>query len=254
MSINQIVEQARTLRNNGDIESAISLLDQSITTQASHELYFARAICHDLANRYNAAIQDYTLAIDMCSNIFKYHLYRGQVYSHNLHDNTAAAHDFIKCIEINPESAIAHKEYAYCLIQQGLYNQAYDISVSYATIAPADPEASFCLGQCLLGMNRSNEAIAQLSNAVSIDPSISYYWAALARAFKSKGDFIQARSAYDKAIAIEQNDPLLFQSRAELSVLLGDAALARNDLNAASLLKPDQQTSMMIQDLLDSLR
>ena len=69
--------------------------------------YFQRGIAHGELGNYDAAIADYTKAIEISPNLSQAYNNRGNAYD-DLKNYDAAISDFTKAIEINPNLSVAY--------------------------------------------------------------------------------------------------------------------------------------------------
>jgi serine/threonine protein kinase/tetratricopeptide (TPR) repeat protein len=99
-----------------------------------------------------------------------------------------------------------------------MLNQAIDLERRALAIDPELADARMWLGTSLLGLGRTDEAIAEIREALRLDPENGQAHQALARAFwVGKGDFTSAIPLFDRAIAL---NPEAGYSYLQLSLLL----------------------------------
>ena len=122
-----------------------------------------------------------------------------------LSNRQKAEEDYLKAIELNPNSAET-------------YNN---------------------LGALYLDMNRNMDAAYYLSTALSLDPK--YFTARMNRAivYHRMGRISDALSDFDKAAALRPKDPLLLLNRALSYYELGQYESAASDLSLLIFFKPD---------------
>ena len=85
-------------------------------------------------------------------------------------------------------------------------------------VGPEDFGAQFALGTVRLRLNRAAAALAPLTAATSIDPSIPAAWANLGAAYESLGQRLEAAGAYANALRV---DPTFSPAQAGLARLRG---------------------------------
>jgi Flp pilus assembly protein TadD len=93
-------------------------------------------------------------------------------------------------------------------------------------------------GRTLLAAGRINEAIAELSLAASLDPSLSEAHNLLGVAFDRKGMPEQARGAYERAVKVEPEDAQTLNNLGYSLYLNGNYRAAVDRLKRASKLAP----------------
>ena len=87
-----------------------------------------------------------------------------------------------------------------------------------AAVGPDDFGAQFALGTVRLRLSRPADALAPLTEATNLDPSIPGAWANLGAAYESLGQRLEAAGAYANALRVE---PSFAPARAGLSRLRG---------------------------------
>jgi len=89
------------------------------------------------------------------------------------------------------------------------------------TLAPGDSRVQSLYGVGLAAFGRIREAIAAMNRAVGLDPLNSFAWANLGLFLTVNGDYPAARSALDRALAINPNDFASHLALAQLDLLEG---------------------------------
>ena len=99
-----------------------------------------------------------------------------------------------------------------------MVHQAIEIERRALAIDPELPDAHMWLGTSLLGLGATDEAIAEIREALRLDPENGQAYQALARAYwVGKGDFKAAIPLFDRAIAL---NPEAGYSYLQLALLL----------------------------------
>src|SRR5436305_1126470 len=108
------------------------------------------------------------------------------------------------------------------------------------TVPEGDGTARGCLerGRALLQEGDLNDAIAELSRAVSLDPRLSQAHSLLAVAYDQKGLHDRAQDSYKRAIDANENDPQALNNLGYSLYLSGNYRSAVDRLKRAARLAP----------------
>ena len=80
---------------------------------------------------------------------------------------------------------------------------------------------------------RFDDAIAEYSKAIELDPTNAYFYSMRSWGHSENGDYELAIADLDKAIELEPNNGGFFYNRSDVYRRMGDAARADADLNKA---------------------
>jgi serine/threonine protein kinase/Tfp pilus assembly protein PilF len=128
-------------------------------------------------------------------------------------DWQAAEKEFKQAIKRNPDYALAHIWYGYCLAIAGRMNESIDEMKKAQEMDPLEPLINGSLGWSLYMARRFDEALAQNQKVIEMDPTFSViYW-------YQAGNYL-AKKMYDEALASVQ----------KLIQLSGGAAYALSSL------------------------
>ncbi|HBI44211.1 MAG TPA: hypothetical protein DDY78_15365 [Planctomycetales bacterium] len=248
VNIDAILEKSKELRLTGEYIKAIRVLTDVLEEHADARLYNSRGRHWWLLDRPEAAVADFTRAIELDSDNVKYHLNRGCILSHLLKRNSEAVCDFEKVLELEPTNAEAHQQCCLCLLIMGKPDRAWEHAAAALRLAPGEVETQFCVGEAQMSLKRFPEAVEALTQAVELDPDQALYWSALGRARRNLGseaDLELALLAYSRAIELNASSAGYFYSRGTLRWQLEMVEGARADLRHALTLNPDKATLML---------
>jgi Flp pilus assembly protein TadD len=115
-----------------------------------------------------------------------------------------------------------------------------DKTTERAKLDDSDASAKGCLarGRQLLEEGRLNEAIAELSRAVSLDPKLAQAHNLLAVAYDRKGLHDRAKDSYERAVDANDNDPDALNNLGYSLYISGNYRAAVDKLKRASRLAP----------------
>ncbi|MBD0327555.1 MAG: tetratricopeptide repeat protein [Pyrinomonadaceae bacterium] len=148
----------------------------------------------------------------------------------NKRDTAKAQDEFMRALELNPNSVIAHHYYSWFLIATSRPDEAQEHLRRALEIDPLSPSINVDQGLPFYFSRRYAEARARYEQALKLDENFSYAHLRLAEACEGMGDTACAISAFERAIGHVNNNTL----RAQLARAL---ALAGKREEARRLLK-----------------
>jgi DNA-binding winged helix-turn-helix (wHTH) protein/tetratricopeptide (TPR) repeat protein len=185
---------------------AVECFEQAIKLDPNYALAYAGlAYAHvtiyigggDPREEYPLAKRAVERALQLDGNLAEAYAVLGDIQTAYDWDFPAAEQSFRRAIELNPNSAFAHRQYAFHLKTQNRFDEAIAESKRAIDIDPNSAFTQRSLGMVLFFARRYDEAIAHFERVVDMDSSRSsmvYNW--LSRAFAQKGDYDQAFEAF----------------------------------------------------------
>jgi serine/threonine-protein kinase len=143
----------------------------------------------------------------------------------------AADREFSRALELNPGSAMAHREYAYYLIAMGRYDQAVAAARRHQELDPLAPDADAWLGVIYRAVGRYEEAISSLERALELYPGNGWAAAQLASVYGSNGMFPEAIAQAEGAEELTRSDPTMWPLVAIAYATAGRTSDARRILD-----------------------
>jgi Flp pilus assembly protein TadD len=119
-------------------------------------------------------------------------------------------------------------------------------------VAPDDARVVGEYGKVLVQQGRSREGLDFLLRATQLQPGDWTYLSALGIAYDQVGDFANARTAYDRALAIRPSDPVILNNFAMSRMLAGDLPQARKLITQAAVGSKNEQIARNVK-LIDGL-
>lgn len=126
---------------------------------------------------------------------------------------------------------------------RGRYAEALDVLKQADTAPVTRAKALECEGIALSMLERSDEALAALQDAVAADPSAWRAWDALAGEYDRRRDWTRAEAAYDHAMTGSDGAAIVLNNRGYSRLLQGRFDDAKDDFVAALEKKPDLATA-----------
>jgi tetratricopeptide (TPR) repeat protein len=146
-------------------------------------------------------------------------------------DWTGAEREFKRAIELNPGYAITHHWYAECLAGMGRYAEALAEIRQAQELDPLSLIISSIVGWVLYFDRKNDQAIAEFRKTLELDPN---FWVAhwtLGRAYEQKAMFTEAIAEIQKAIDFSGSSPLSLAALGHTYAVSGRRAEAERVLN-----------------------
>ncbi|MEP6703737.1 MAG: tetratricopeptide repeat protein [Acidobacteriota bacterium] len=145
-------------------------------------------------------------ALEIDDSLAETHTALGIYYSDFAWDQHAAEKEFRRAIEINPNYATAHQQFAIeCLTAMGRFDEAIAEARRAEELDPLSPIIAADLANILSKARRYDESIAQINHALTVEPN---FWVAhwyLGTAYQGKKQYADAVAAYRRAMALNSN-------------------------------------------------
>ena len=125
----------------------------------------------------------------------------------------AAAAEWRKALELQPDEASAHYNLGLSLFQSGLAIEAIEHYERALELSPEYPEAHNNLGSALTSLGRLDEAIVHFRKAVDLDPTRIGAQTNLGTTLAQKGQFAEAIPHFEMAI---ERDPDNAETRSSM--------------------------------------
>ncbi len=122
-------------------------------------------------------------------------------------DWSAGEKEFKRAIELNPNLAVAHSQYAFYLAVMGRVEEATAESKRAQDLDPVSPETNMYTGWILYFAHRYSQAIEQLRKTVDLDPNYWFAHTVLGVAYEGKGELPEAIAEFEKARQLEDTIP-----------------------------------------------
>ncbi len=186
------------------------------------------------------AAQDFSKAIELDPHEKSYYISRGQAYW-GLQKNDLALKDFNRAIELDPKDALGYGTRGAFLMSDKPESAIDDLSRAIEL----EPNVFDYLhrAQTYEGrLGRIDLAIQDYSKIVELFPDHIHIYNARANLYAKLGRHDLAIQDYSKTISLEPDRPSSYTDRAKYHAKYGKHDLAVNDFNRAAKLKPEFDT------------
>ena len=119
----------------------------------------------------------------------------------------AAEAGFRRAIQLNPSYATAHQRYSLYLIAMGRTEESLAEMNLARSLDPLSLSVNLSLGWRLYMARRYDEAIAQLLDTLEMDPAYLLAHIVLGQCYEQKGEFAKAIAEFQKAASLSPDSP-----------------------------------------------
>ncbi len=214
----QLYLKGRFYWNQGTIagyKKSIDYLQQAIAQDPKYALAYAGLADSYLflGSFYVEAISEAKAAalrsIELDPSLAEAHVALGHIRFWLDWDWPAAEREFAQGISLNPNSALAHNQYATYLAAMGRVDAAIDEVNRAQALDALSPIVNANLGWCLLYAGRTPEALAQFRTTLEIDPNAAAAHWGLGAALTAAHQYGAAITELDKAMQLSDGSPVL---------------------------------------------
>tara|TARA_R110002049_G_scaffold2750_10_gene22410 strand:- start:23777 stop:24538 length:762 start_codon:yes stop_codon:yes gene_type:complete len=196
--------------------------------------------------QYTAALQQFQKVIttdpqnadgyyNLAATTHRLGLQRGD---QNLIDQSEALYN--QCLDHDPNHVECHRGLAVLLVDTNRADRAFALMKNWASQNPTYSEPRIEIARLYEEHGEPQTALKYLEDAVQQDANNSRAWLALARLRESSGDLTQALQNYQRALALNNTQPMVAERVAALSRQLNanlDASLANGGTQIATPLR-----------------
>jgi serine/threonine protein kinase/Flp pilus assembly protein TadD len=162
--------------NNANYNAAITDFTKAINLDPNEALYYDfRGASYNELEYYNKSITDYTKAINLDPNKASYYNWRAVSYF-SLEYFNAAITDFTKAINLDPNEALYYVNRGDAHYELGKYNDAIDDFGRGINLDPNDDDYYNRRGKVYYMSESYNAAIKDFTKAINLDPNNGAYY------------------------------------------------------------------------------
>lgn len=233
--VTDLLSQARSAYQRGDLAQALSLADRAVERDPRNPqgLYF-RGRLHEMQGRHRQAIADYDAVVTLDPNAAEVYNRRGSEHFKLGHIEASIA-DFDRAIELNPRQEPYHWQRGISYYYAGLYREGRAQFQSHQQVNANDVENAvwhFLCGARLEGVKQARQSLLNIERDGRV-PMMEIY-----RLFKGEGSIDEVmRAARAGDSDPEARNRQLFYAHLYLGLYheaLGDETEARRNLFLAA--------------------
>lgn len=137
-------------------------------------------------------------ALDLDNELSEAHSSLALVQQDYEYDFEAAEKSYLRSIELNPNSSLAHQGYALLLAQLGRHDEAREEFKQALAVDPLSVVGNWVYSFGLFMARRYDRCIEQANRALELDPNFPAAYLSLAFAYHMKGGYAESVEAYAK--------------------------------------------------------
>jgi tetratricopeptide (TPR) repeat protein len=193
------------------------------------ELYIGRAICRGLIQQYKEAEADATLALALNSKLVEAYQIRALSYAQQ-NDLQRSLAEFDKAIKLAPNSATTYILLAQSYINCRQAEQGFDDLKKRLLKDGKNTNLLLAHAELANYLRNNDVAVADVSKAISIDPTIMSAYYARANYYQELGKPTQAAEDYTRCIKLDPTAFKSYRQRAACYVEMKEFEKAAQDL------------------------
>ncbi len=188
-------------------QDALEYMSKAIALDPTSNRYFQRGKMKYSLEQYEAARHDFEEAIALNPNAFSPRFYLGKIEQFSSKNYAAAIDCYNKALDLQPRSTSTLSRRGYCFYKLKKYEAAKSDYEYVLTIDPNDSRDWYCLGKTEEhGFRNYSAAIECYTKALNIKPDSDAFLARIGYCYYKLKDYDAARTAFESALAIDQND------------------------------------------------
>lgn len=240
------IKNGVAFRNQRDFPAALQQFDDAIQLNPFEYIYyFHRAIVEFNTNELQQAISDLDESLKLSPFFGLAYRLRGGAYF--AMDNCAkAVPDFDKALHFLPPlvNEIGNQVVA-CDVRLNKFDDVLKVAQLQLKFNPKNKDAYYNIGNAMFLKGDYKDALENYRKSVELDPSFQGGLLNIAMTYYYEKDFKTGNTYFEKAKALNQNNPVLWYDRAVGLSLQGDKAQALASLKKAITMKPDLRMSAL---------
>ena len=238
-------------RSGDNLPKAIAFYEQAVARDPKYALayaglansyvllplYFSVPQREAMAKAREAAMK----ALQIDPNLAEGHNALGKILNFDDLDLAAAAREFQRAIELQPNNATAHQWYGNGPLDSlGRFEEAIAETKRAVELDPLSPIINTDRAYPLYYARRYDEALTQSKKTIELDPGFFYSRQILGMVLQAKGDLSGAIAEFEKARQLS-GDPLHLSLLAVAKTKMGDKNIAQQVLAELDKVNPDRQ-------------
>ncbi|HEV3468013.1 MAG TPA: protein kinase [Pyrinomonadaceae bacterium] len=162
------------------------------------------------------------------------------IKTHYERDWAGADAEFRRAIELNPDSAISRRWYAFSLSAMGRHEEALAQAMRAQELSPRSAVMAMAVANVLFHARRYDEAVAQCHRALELDPGSVAAHVVMRWSYGMMGRVSEALAVYEKERAFAGDTPTTRAKYAHVLAAAGRAAEARAILSELTASRDEQ--------------
>jgi tetratricopeptide (TPR) repeat protein len=220
-NLRDVERQARKAMKQERFADAIPLLKTLVShDSSSSEVLFNLALAMDHTGDYHGCVKYSTRGIEVDSSYAAHHFRRGLCYS-ELENYQAAISDYSRAIELDKKS-FSYFNRGLARSKSGDATGAISDFTAGLALEPDDERGLFCRAMCYEEIGDTVKAIADLDKSIALKPNDPDVYEERAYVRFLRKDYGSAKVDYLKCLELDPTHVMAHLSLAEISMISGD--------------------------------
>lgn len=217
---------------DGELPGAIDHFTRAIEVEPAVFAYMNRGVAYSRSGDSDAAIADFTTAIQLAPDEPLGYFNRGITYDEMGHHD-AAISDLTSAIARDPDHVGAYVRRGTARLREGDHDGAFSDFDAAVQIEPGNAGLYCGRGTVLLERGQSTPAIRDFTKAIELDPESGWAYFCRGEAYEAESQLDLAVADLTRAIELDPADVMAYRSRARVYWALGQVDLAEADEKTA---------------------
>lgn len=224
--------------NEKQYREAVESYTSAIKLQSNvAQFYNDRGHAYNALGEYKKAIRDFDKAIELDPQFAIAYNNRGYAYVH-LKDHSRAIANYEKATELDPQYAVAYNNWGHVYSRLNVYDAAIPYYTMAIELNPGYAMAYSNRGYAYANLGQTDKAQADYEKAISLKPQYAKPYKHFGVLWKERGDLGKAVEFLSKAIELSPEYKEAYTDRAEVYRLMGEEEKAKADQEMAAKLRP----------------
>ena len=215
-----------------------AMLNPDPSEPAGADTYIASGIDYCRKSKYDLAIRNFRMAIQLNPEAVDAYYYRGLAY-HKKSESDRAIDDFTKAITLKPDYVDAYYSRGITYHNKGIFDKAIEDFSEVISLRPDYADAYYNRGAAYYSIGKFDQAIEDYDKAIDFNSDFAEAYKNRGMAYHHKGEIERAITDYTEAIRLSPKNPDAYYSRAVAYSNKDEIERAVTDYTKTIQLKPD---------------
>lgn len=222
----------KELLNKGDFEETVIYLTEDITANKNALSYLKRGVAYYYLKRFDEAIQDFNMALDLDDKLVIVYNLRAETYR-NLNNLQKAIEDYDKILELDDKVVDVYHNRGVAYYDLNEFDKAIENFDSVLRIDNTYFRAYYMRGNTYIKLNNFEKAVENYNKVLAFDDKVADAYHNRGVAYYNLDRFDKAIEDFDQVLELGDKSSEAYFNRGSAYSNLGKLDEALEDLNAA---------------------
>lgn len=227
--------------DEGSLDQAMADFNRAIQMEPKAEFFCGRGKVLALWGEYQAALENFTRALQLDSHQPECYYQRGLIYAYQ-NETELAIRDFKEAAALDLANADLYHNLGLTLANEGYYEQALENYNRALRLEPDNVDILHNRGLARAALRQYPEALDDFSRALELDPQNAATYNYRGSVYANDRDYRPAVNDFTLAIQLNPDEPTYYHNRGIVYMHQGLLDQAIEDFNQAARLNPDDPT------------